>query len=186
MEENSKILTFQREIGFIQDKEKQEFVREALALLPDYFFTIPASSTGKYHPSYALGEGGLVRHTKAAVIIFYDVANLEMFHVTPEERDLGIVALILHDGLKNGIEQNTYTITKHPVLISNYLRENFPSFPFINEVCSYIETHMGQWNTDYKTQEEVLEKPSTKMQKLVHLADYLASRKYLELNFTGY
>jgi hypothetical protein len=172
MEENSKILTFQKEISLIQSKEKQEFVREALALLPDYFFTIPASSTGKYHPSYALGEGGLVRHTKAAVIIFYDIANLEMFHVTPEERDLGIVALILHDGLKNGIEQNTYTLTKHPV---------------INEVCSYIETHMGQWNTDYKTQEEVLEKPSTKMQKLVHLADYLASRKYLELNFnTGY
>ena len=70
--------------------------------LPDYFFTVPASSSGKYHPSYALGDGGLVRHTKAAVSIAHELFNLEMFPFTNEEQDLIIVSLILHDGLKQG------------------------------------------------------------------------------------
>ena len=41
--------------------------------LPDYFFEVAAASTGKYHPKYAQGEGGLVRHTKAAVKIAYEL-----------------------------------------------------------------------------------------------------------------
>jgi hypothetical protein len=41
---------------------------------------------------------------------------------------------------------------------------------------------MGQWNTD-KRSSVVLPKPKTVIEKLVHLADYLASRKSLEFNF---
>ena len=42
---------------------------------------------------------------------------------------------------------------------------------------------MGEWNTDYKTKEEVLPLPESEMQKFTHLCDYLASRKMLEVNF---
>lgn len=51
------------------------------------------------------------------------------------------------------------------------------------ELADLITTHMGQWNTDYKTKEEIMPKPSTKAQSFVHLCDYLASRKFLEFNF---
>ncbi len=46
-----------------------------------------------------------------------------------------------------------------------------------------IATHMGQWNTDFKTKKEVLDKPKTGIQKFIHMCDYLASRKCLEFNF---
>lgn len=46
-----------------------------------------------------------------------------------------------------------------------------------------IASHMGQWNTDYKSGKEILPKPSSPLQKFVHQCDYLASRKYLEVNF---
>jgi hypothetical protein len=39
---------------------------------------------------------------------------------------------------------------------------------------------MGMYNTDFKTKEEILPKPASKLQNLVHLCDYLASRKYFE------
>ena len=59
---------FKPELGTIKSQVYSDFAEAAIISLPDYFFEIPASSTGKYHPSYALGTGGLVRHTKAAVL----------------------------------------------------------------------------------------------------------------------
>ena len=50
-------------------------------------------------------------------------------------------------------------------------------------ISNCIKSHMGQWNTDYKTKEEILPKPVTELEKFVHLCDYLASRKLLEVNF---
>jgi hypothetical protein len=36
---------------------------------------------------------------------------------------------------------------------------------------------MGEWNTDYKTKQEIMPKPQTDMEMFVHECDYLASRK---------
>ena len=58
---------FEKELEWIADSNVRDFVSTALDQVPDYFFTMAASTTGKYHPTYALGEGGLARHTKAAV-----------------------------------------------------------------------------------------------------------------------
>ena len=63
---------FKTEIGYIKNLRYQENIKILVELLPDYFFEIPASSTGKYHPSYALGDGGLVRHVKVAVRIAHE------------------------------------------------------------------------------------------------------------------
>ena len=64
----NKIDQFEIELGYINDEAIQEDCRTMIELLPDYFFEVPASSTGKYHPSYSLGEGGLLRHTKKNVM----------------------------------------------------------------------------------------------------------------------
>ena len=42
---------------------------------------------------------------------------------------------------------------------------------------------MGPWNTDYLTKEEILPKPKNKYQNFVHMCDYLASRKFLDIKF---
>lgn len=39
-----------------------KFTIEVLKQVPSYFYIVQASSSGRYHPTYALGEGGLVRH----------------------------------------------------------------------------------------------------------------------------
>lgn len=159
-------------------------------MLPDYFFIVAASSTGKYHPSYALGEGGLVRHTKAAVAIAHELLQLEMYSkgFEPVDRDLIIAALILHDGKKHGDSGSQYTVSEHPMVIADWIKGNellngmLPP-PQLQTLCDAIASHMGQWNTDYKSKKEILPKPETDIQKFVHLCDYLASRKYLEFNF---
>ena len=64
-EEKTKV--FEKELSYINNPRYKEGAQKLISLLPDYFFEVPASSTGKYHPSFALGSGGLVRHTKVAV-----------------------------------------------------------------------------------------------------------------------
>ena len=60
---------FRKELDYIKDDRIRSSCEIILDMLPDYFYEIPASSTGKYHPDFSLGDGGLVRHVKVAVRI---------------------------------------------------------------------------------------------------------------------
>lgn len=64
-----KVAVFKKELSYIESPIVRTIVEDLLSEVPNYFFEIPASSTGKYHPDYALGKGGLVRHTKAAAFL---------------------------------------------------------------------------------------------------------------------
>ncbi len=178
---------FNKEISYIKNERIRKSLITILDLLPEYFYQIPASSTGKYHPEFTLGEKGLVRHTKAAVRIAYELLqNPSVNNFTDDEKDLLLFALTIHDGLKNGREHGKYTAFDHPLLISKFLKENKDKLELTDKeldlVCSTVETHMGPWTTDYNGN-EILQKPKTKYQCFVHMADYLASRKFLNIKF---
>lgn len=161
--------------------------------MPKWFMKEGASSTGKYHPDYAQGEGGLYRHTCAAVRIFADISSLQQYNEKIANRDWCIVALILHDMCKYGYDDvpSKYTKFDHPLLVRKWLEylqyestsDGCPDEEFINNVCRLVETHMGEWNTNKYYPDIVLPVPITEEQQLVHLADYLASRNYLEVKF---
>lgn len=184
----NKSLKFSKELEYIKSEKIKSACQKMIELLPDYFFEVPASSTGKYHPEYALGEGGLLRHTKAAVRIAYELLNDPCIgdKYTQDEKDLMIMALILHDGLKSGLNHEKYTRFDHPILIADYIMDNEEELGLevekIEFLCDAVKTHMGSWTTDYNGV-EVLEKPKTKYQNFVHMCDYLASRKCLLVPF---
>lgn len=187
--------TFIKELNYIKDDELRKFVSQILDNLPDYFRHIGASTSGKYHPAYTLGEGGLVRHTKAAVGIAKELirADLPFTNVMDDtDEDIIYASLILHDGLKCGMWEDK-TAFNHPLLMSDFIwneydnemclleRNNYNSL-LIERISKCIESHMGKWNTnpDY---DFTLPTPKTGLQQLVHLCDYLASRKNLEYKF---
>lgn len=193
MEQGDKVDLFKAELGLIPDASIRSWAEWAVSVLPDYFFSIAASSTGKYHPGYALGDGGLVRHVKAAVHIADTLLGVEMFADKYDNRARSciIAALILHDGCKKGVPEQKYTVTEHPLVVCSYLEKElesreggvlFEEFEDRECVYSLIRSHMGQWNTD-RDGHGVLPKPETAAQKFVHMCDYLASRKMLEFNF---
>ncbi len=184
----NKVEEFEVELGYIKDETILEDCRTMIGALPDYFFLVPASSTGKYHPSYSLGEGGLLRHTKAAVRIGYELLQDPCIgnKYTDNEKDIMLMGLLLHDGLKHGIPKERYVRFDHPLLMANYIMEHKADLLMSDEelelLCSVIRTHMGPWTKDYNG-EEVLEAPKTKYQNFVHMCDYLASRKCLLVPF---
>lgn len=179
------IEVFRNEIDLIEDEQIKALVIKALESAPDYFYTIPASATGKYHPAYSLGEGGLVRHTKAAVKLANDLLTLELYAKLVPHRDEIIAALILHDSVKKGINGNKFTTIDHPLEASKLVREcanksYLGESVHVDNICNNIESHMGQWNKD-RSGNEIMPKPRTLEQKFVHLCDYLASRRYITI-----
>lgn len=179
---------FRMELGYLKFSRYRENAEKLIELLPDYFFEVPASSTGKYHPTFALGDGGLVRHTKVVVRIGKEMLgnNSIGYSFKPEEKDLLLIAMMLHDGCKSGIPKEKYTRVDHPLVVCNLIREHQSELTLteneINALCNMIESHMGEWNTDFNGN-EVLPKPSNKYQRFVHMCDFLASKKFLDVTF---
>lgn len=178
--------SFKEELRLIEDKQLRGLITSYLdEVVPDYFWVVPASSSGKYHPDYALGVGGLVRHTKACVKIAEGLLSLEqnealniLYH------DEIISALIIHDTFKQGTKGGN-TVFDHPLIAVRalilYAREKSPNKEILSKaekVARLVASHMGQWNRNARSL-AVLPKPATEAEKFVHMCDYLASRKYL-------
>ena len=180
-----KIKYFLKEISYIKDRDRQDDIKYLINLIPSYFFKIPASSTGKFHPKFASTEHGLVKHTKVAVRIAYDLFET-VNNFTDVDKDLIIMALIMHDSVKKGMVEEEYTRFDHPLLASKLIMENAKSLKMdisdIRRICMMIECHMGKWNTN-KYSKIVLPLPKDEYQRFVHRCDYLASRSYLNVKF---
>ena len=179
---------FETELSYIKNERIRKSGKILVDLLPDYFFKIPASSTGKYHPKYTTGEYGLYKHVKAAVRIAKELLVLEMYQKIFNETEIDLIylAIILHDGLKKGIKEEKYTRFDHPILMADYIMDNKDKIDLTDNeleiLTGAIKTHMGQWIYDFKG-DKVLDKPTNKIQKFVHLCDFLASRKILNVEF---
>lgn len=178
-------------LATIVNDDIREFAKVLVEYLPDYIWHVGASSTGKYHPAYSLGEGGLMRHQIAVVRFLNYFFDLEQYNskFTSREMDLMRVAGLVHDGRKSGeqfdYDKSKYTKFDHPIRMANEILSydgKYLNHDELEFIAHCIESHMGQWATDKKSN-TVLPKPIDEYQQFVHLADYLASRKDLTMAF---
>lgn len=180
----------------VQDENVKKFMEQCIETIPEYWYTVPASSTGKYHPNYALGNGGLMRHTIALLRFFDRLVRNTMYGspFTNREMDLLRVACLMHDSRKSGSDEDfaisKYTKFDHPILAANVVRSIETEYITDEEkemIANAIESHMGQWNVDtYGKSKVELPLPTNKYQKIVHLVDYLAAQKGVEVQFDGF
>jgi HD superfamily phosphohydrolase YqeK len=177
MTSKERIDLFQRELSYIADDELREFAKQLLRDAHEYFFTVPASSSGKYHPNFARGEGGLVRHTKAVAYFVNELIRPEIEFGTIDRRDadLLIVAAIAHDIKKQGDGLEGHTVKEHPIMAANYVTRTYHEYEWktidvtdLNLLCEVIKSHMGPWQEP---------KPTSRRQLILFYADYIASRK---------
>lgn len=193
---------FAYELSLIHDKDIKQFVIDCFdKLCPDYFWTCPCSTSGKYHPQVSLGVGGLVRHTKLAV--WWGIELLKAIGRSPESRNIPpihlqnevIATLLLHDMIKNGKGLNTQgrplesgVTGTHGVALAEKISSSNDIY-LDNDDTYYriyygIAGHMGIWTTDS------LYRPNNQRNsifkafvQLIHLADYCASRKVDEIYY---
>jgi HD superfamily phosphohydrolase YqeK len=175
------IKLFEREINLIVDEGLRMAVKSYMdEATPDYFWTDGASSSGKYHPQFSQGLGGLVRHTKAVVMFAEELLRMSSYaYMKDEYKDFVIAACILHDSAKYGIEGFDKSEYKNHAknaskAFADWCAHNTdyePHFLLLNA----IESHMGQWSTDKE------DRPFTSVDRCVHMADYMASRSFIDI-----
>ena len=171
---------FKNEINMIKDETLRNMVYGYMAdATPDYFWTDGASSSGKYHPQFSQGEGGLVRHTKAVVMFADELLRMSSYAYMREiYKDYVIAACIIHDTAKYGMvdfDKSEYANhAKNAALaFEMYCKEyNYTPSEFL---LNAVAAHMGQWSTDKE------DRPFTSIDRCVHMADYMASRAFIDI-----
>lgn len=109
-----------------------------------------------------------------------------------DTKDMMIVSIMAHDFFKYGLPEKAgkYTTSEHPVTCRDFIFGNKELQSMLEPeqvkfIGDCIASHSGQWNTDYRSKKEILPKPVTGPQNLVHLADFLVSRRYINIDFEG-
>lgn len=175
------IKLFEREINLIVNEDLRMAVKSYLEEdVPDYFWTDGASSSGKYHPQFAQGEGGLVRHTKAVVMFAEELLRMSSYAYMREEyKDYVIAACLVHDTAKYGLEEYDKSEYKNHAANAAHAFADWCWFSCdfrVSELLlNAIRSHMGQWSTEKE------DRPFTNIDRCVHMADYMASRSFIDI-----
>jgi uncharacterized protein (DUF3820 family) len=187
MTRGEKFSVFINELNYIKDNNLNAFARELIANAEDYFFTVPASSSGKYHPQFSLGVGGLVRHTRC--VAYFAMGAGESYNFDQHTTDLLVIAALAHDIKKQGHISNGHTVREHPLYGADYVIEMQNKFPnFITKedaekIAGAVRSHMGKWEGTREwvkdTTKELFPMPKDGFEQALQMADYVASRKYI-------
>ena len=172
---------FEREINLIVNEDLRMAVKSYMEeCTPHYFWTDGASSSGKFHPQFAQGMGGLVRHTKAVVMFAEELLRMSSYAYMKEDyKDYVIAACIMHDTAKYGVGEFDKSEYKNHAKNAAFAflayctkyTDYVPSEFLLNAMAS----HMGQWSTDKE------DRPFTSVDRCVHMADYMASRNFIDI-----
>ncbi len=173
---------FEREIQNIESEDLRDFVRWFFDnAVGEWFWTSGASSSGKYHPQFTQGEGGLVRHTRAVEWVCEELLRMSSYaYMRAEYKDYARVACLLHDVRKYGRSdtEDKDCYKEHGAIAAADVALAW--FEFFGTPCPElltmaIRSHMGQWVEDRD------DRPFTNIDRLVHMADYIASRPFWDI-----
>jgi hypothetical protein len=166
----------------------RKLVQLTLAAAPSCFWFMPAATSGKYHPASSLGTGGLIRHTIAVLRIAQHLLHME--NIAPQHpwHDTVLAACLLHDCCKKN-DSEQYTAFEHPTRAAELIKATAQplidsgdiSPHHVRTIAACVACHMGRWNSNPHHPAITLPTPATQLQRLVHTADYLASRKDIAL-----
>lgn len=169
--------------------EMRNYCADMIEKIPDYIFTIPSSTSFKYHNKTQCQPHGQIYHILMFAEIMNYVLGLEYVQgkIDARKRDCLCCTPIFHDAIKCGTSGSQYTVHEHPMLAGEWVRNTVVEHDIDTETKAYIarlcESHSGQW-TSTKRSSVVLPKPENDEQFFVHMCDYLASRSNLDMQYS--
>lgn len=159
---------------------------DMVSRIPDYIFTIPSSTSGKYHNSTQCQTHGLIYHIYMFDAILNHRLKLKwnkMIYPTPEERDAMRCVPSFHDALKCGYKGTIHTVEDHPVLAAKWVMETYVEHDIHMEykqmIADMCESHSGEWNKN-RLGKIIMSEPRNQREFFIHECDILASRADLD------
>lgn len=169
-----------------ETEELKEYFLDMCEHIPDYIFTMPSSTTGKYHNATQCQRNGQLYHVfMFASILEHRLAlkhNKEIFY-TPELRDALRCVPFFHDALKCGDGKTNFSVFEHPVLAAEWVKTTKVKHDISDVLKTMIAdmcaAHSGEWTTS-KRSKVVLPEPKNETEFFIHECDVLASRADLD------
>lgn len=188
----NKKAVFKELLDKFETEEMRSYCEDMIEHIPDYIFTMPSSTSGKFHNATQCKPHGQIYHIiMFGAIMNYRLAlkcNQEKFN-SPIHRDAMRCVPIFHDAVKCGWNGSIYTVHEHPMLAGTWVRETKVEHDIDNEIKEMIarmcERHSGEW-TSTKRSKIVLPEPETEMEILVHECDILSSRSDIDMQPSEY
>ena len=187
MTREEKISVFQPYLDKFGTDKMRMYCTDMIAQIPDYIFTMPSSTSGKYHNATQCQPHGQIYHIiMFAEIMNYRLAlkgNQEKFK-SPAQRDAMRCVPFFHDALKCGTDGGQWTVHEHPMLAGTWVRETNVEHDIEDNIKEAIarmcERHSGEW-TSSKKSKVVLPEPENAMELFCHECDILSSRNNIDM-----
>lgn len=183
---------FKELLDKFETEEIRLYCEDMIEQIPDYIFTMPSSTSGKFHNATQCQPHGQIYHIMMfGAIMNYRLAlkcNQEKFK-SPTQRDAMRCVPIFHDAIKCGWNGSQYTVHEHPMLAGAWVRETHVEHDIDEKIKERIarmcERHSGEW-TSNKRSSVVLPEPENDMEILVHECDILSSRSDIDMQPSEY
>lgn len=169
-----------------ETEQFKAYYLDMVAEIPDYIFTMPSSTSGKFHNSTQCQTYGQVYH----IYMFDSVLNHRLrlkgnkeLYPTPEERDAMRCVPVFHDAVKCGWNGSRYTVQDHPMLAAKWVIETTVEHDIPMEykqmIADMCEAHSGEWNKS-RSGQVIMSEPRNPREFFIHECDILASRSDLD------
>ena len=184
-----KVKVFEGLLNKFETDEIRNYCTDMIKEIPDYIFTIPSSTSFKYHNKTQCQPHGQIFHILMFAEVMNYVLGLEYVKEKTNERQRDCLRCtpIFHDAIKCGLNGSQYTVHEHPMLAGEWVRNTSVEHDVDADTKTYIarlcESHSGEW-TSTKRSKTVLPKPENDEQFFVHMCDYLASRSNLDMTYS--
>ena len=130
MTNEEKLETFSKYLSLIQDPKIRGFTEFVLLRLPEYFWTLPASTTGRNHGE----DETLLAHVKACLYMARQVSEVQFKdHWTQRQKDQLYSSLMLHDGWRCGEPGDECRITQEMIDEKGYDQELLGNLKTVQE-----------------------------------------------------
>ena len=184
-----KVKVFKGLLNKFETDEIRDYCADMIKKIPDYIFTIPSSTSFKYHNKTQCQLHGQIFHVLMFAEVMNYVLGLEYVKEKTNERQRDCLRCtpIFHDAIKCGLNGSQYTVHEHPMLAGEWVKNTSVEHDVDADTKAYIarlcESHSGEW-TSTKRSKTVLPKPENDEQFFVHMCDYLASRSNLDMTYS--
>ena len=164
----------------------KNYYMDMVVEIPTYIFTMPSSTSGKFHNAKQCETYGQIYH----VYMFDSILNHRLrlkinkqLYPTPEERDAMRCVPAFHDAIKCGWNGSRYTVQDHPVLAEQWVMNttvdhNIPE-EYKKMIADMCLTHSGEWNKS-RSGNVIMPEPRNQREFFIHECDILASRADLD------
>lgn len=169
-----------------ETEEFGDYYMDMVAEIPTYIFSMPSSTSGKYHNAKQCQTYGQIYH----IYMFDSILNHRLrlkinkeLYPTPEERDAMRCVPAFHDAIKCGWNGSKYTVTEHPLLAAKWVLETKVEHDISSQykqmIADMCESHSGEWNKS-RSGKVIMSEPRNQREFFIHECDILSSRNDLD------